>query len=97
MVIFSLRTMYMQSDPETREYSRLEMVTFLRTFRDDGIYAQLAEGGVYMIAHPLHSIYPLSGRVTSPPVTLPSKTGEIQLPVLCHIAPLPFSLILTAI
>ncbi len=62
--------MYMQSDPETREYTRLEMATFLRTFRDDGIYAQLAEGGVYMIAHPLHSIYP-PGRVTSPPLPLP--------------------------
>ncbi len=58
---------------------------------DDGIYTQLAEG---VNVHPLHSIYPPQVELRRPPLyPLPSKTSEIQLPAVFHIAPLPFSLI----
>ncbi len=50
--------------------------------------AQVAEGGV--APHPLHYIYPPPQKLHRPLHPLPSKTNETQLPVLSHIAPLPF-------
>jgi hypothetical protein len=73
---------------------RLAICTFLRTFNHDGFSAQLRAGE---LAHPFSLYLPRPLELGRPFRPLPSKTSEILLPVLCHIAHLPFSLDITMV
>ncbi len=65
---------------------RLAMATFLRTFSHDGILVQLGEGwGVHAL--PLSLYLPPRIKLGRP---LSGKTSKRKLPVLSHVAPLPF-------
>jgi hypothetical protein len=64
------------------------MTTFLQTFSDEGIFGPACSGPPFILQYLLRVLPPLQFRRP-----LPSKTSDLLLPVLSHVAPLPFSLI----
>ncbi len=71
------------------------MTTFWVRFPDDGtcIFGP-ACWGVKVLAHLLSHCLPSPLELPRPPQPLTSKANERELPVLSHIAPLPFSLVM---